>query len=181
MILNRSHLLPGERVPHFGGEVGRPRRREGRRSVQAGAPHRALVSLKRPDPVARRAVAEHGLAVLAGAHDEQAVLGHGRELEVHDRPGVPVTNHGTAVLDLLEGLLLRRLLSIVDGLGGLRLLGGGGGGRAPLDLRFRRRLLVRHCSPCPACLRESWRRSFASFLRESLSRARSAIIHVFVI
>ena len=71
--LELVQLVAGGCVPHARREVGR--RGGGNHSgvVEHAGPHRALVPLEGADPVARLAVAQHGLAVLAGRRQEVAV------------------------------------------------------------------------------------------------------------
>lgn len=71
--LELVQLVPGGGVPHACREVGRRGGRHDRGVVEGTRPHGALVPLERADPVARHAVAQHGLPILAGRRQEHAV------------------------------------------------------------------------------------------------------------
>ena len=61
LVLESQLLLPGERVPHLGREVGGPGGGLAGVLVDVHAPHRSLVTLECPDPVSSVTSSQHRL------------------------------------------------------------------------------------------------------------------------
>ena len=90
-VLEFDQLVPGDRVPDLGREVGRARDRPIRLLVERGAPHRALVALEGAHPVARVAAPQHRRLVVARGDEEDAVVRLIAELDARHRPRVART------------------------------------------------------------------------------------------
>lgn len=92
LVREVEELLAFDRVPHTSRKVGGRRCgvRGGR--VEARRPHGAFVALESANPVARLAVAQHGLAIFRGRDQEHTILGCRAKLQLYDWPRVAVAH-----------------------------------------------------------------------------------------
>lgn len=99
------------RVPHLGREVCGASGGESGVRRQARRPHGALVAEKGAYPVARHAVAQLGVVVLAGGNEEVVIVDDGREANVGDGARVAVARQRDDFDGLWAGFRSARRLS----------------------------------------------------------------------